>query len=297
MEGAHSQRSGLLAPIMPCPNVSMAQMAPHIHSQQPWFENMVSADMRKCRHTFNFFHYFLPHIECPTWMRVGRCGDGSKIICGVPLLAARKQCVIYSFGSSGDSCFESAAAKLMPHCQIHIFDPTSESLTSPRWTYHGWGIGGHDANETRYYNWRTQRAATCTGCAMRTLKETMEILRHEHVDVLKVDVDGAEWRAFEAIFDDFHGGPLPFGQLQIEATGLDITAENSSRIAQFWRKMAQNELAVFHLETNLGTCSHRQKYQGTSVEYALLNTQKELRLTARCGVRPFTYTAQFAALS
>jgi len=258
-----------------------------IHHAKPWFEHLVTHDSRYCNHTFNFFHYFLPHIQCPSKSRVGKCNDGSKWLCGISQLAAQgPKCVVYSFGSSGDSCFESHAAQLLPQCEIHIFDPTSRALKDKRWTYHSWGIGGRDKKDTRFYNWRTQKAAYCSGCAMKTLSETMRELKHDYVDVLKVDVDGAEWRAFEAVFNDIdpklgEDAALPFGQLQIETTGLDITPGNASRIANFWKRASQHGLAAFHLETNRGTCGYRAKHQGTSVEYALLNTKRELRLT--CG--------------
>ena len=95
-----------------------------------------------------------------------------------------------------------------------------------------------------------------------------------HTDVLKIDVDGAEWRAFRSVFNDFnttHG--LPVGQLQLEATGLDITPKNSSRIAALFAGLAERGFASFHLETNLGTCKGRSKEQAPSVEYALLSTR------------------------
>ena len=57
----------------------------------------------------------------------------------------------------------------------------------------------------------------------RTLAGLMRELGHAHVDVLKVDVDGAEWRSFDAVFRDWPHGALPFGQLQFEATGLART--------------------------------------------------------------------------
>lgn len=267
-------------------NCSRGTTSLSIHGTQPWFERLVTQDSQKCSHTFNFFHYFLPHIECPSKKRVGKCQDGSKWLCGVSRLAAQgPKCVVYSFGSSGDSCFENDTAHLMPQCEIHIFDPTSHELKDKRWTYHSWGIGGRDKTETRYYNWRTQQPGYCSGCAMKTLTETMRELKHDYIDVLKVDVDGAEWRSFEAVFDDIdpklgEDAALPFGQLQIETTGLDITPRNASRIAEFWKRASRHGLAAFHLETNLGTCGRRSKDQGTSVEYALLNTKRELRL--RC---------------
>ena len=33
-------------------------------------------------------------------------------------------CLIYSFGSNGDDTWERAMAGRLPHCEIHIFDPT-----------------------------------------------------------------------------------------------------------------------------------------------------------------------------
>lgn len=267
---------------VPCSrNVSSHLVSKSIHHLQPWFERLVTADSLQCSHTFNFMHYFLPHVNCPSKERVGKCNDGSKWLCGRSQLAKRgRSCVVYSFGSSGNSCFESGVAQLLPHCEIHIFDPTSRKLRDARWTYHAWGLGGRDATETRYYNWRLGKPALCNGCVMKTLTQIMQLLKHDYIDVLKVDVDGAEWRAFEAVFEDF--GPrvsLPFGQLQFEATGLDITPHNSSRIAKFWSQAFQRGLAAFHLETNPGTCRRRDKAQGTSAEYALLNTKKEMSLT------------------
>lgn len=256
---------------------------------QPWWAEMVKEDNEKCEHTHNFFHWFLPHAFCPSQTRIAkRCpGTKAKWIClqalqvrpisWAPEARAASPCVIYSFGSSGATCFEEEFVKLnrLQHrtCEVHIFDPTSRSIVKHGWHYYGYGLGGRDPKENRYYNWRTQKEAYCPSCAMKTLKQTMASLSHSFVDVLKVDIDGAEWRSFEAIFDDFSNPdePLPFGQLQIETTGLDITPQNASRIANFWRTLARRRFAAFHLETTLSTCRIRNKSQGTSTEFALIN--------------------------
>jgi hypothetical protein len=60
-----------------------------IHSQQPWYEQLVTKDSLQCNHTFNFYNYFLPHIECASKQRVGHCMDGAKWLCDVPRLAAK----------------------------------------------------------------------------------------------------------------------------------------------------------------------------------------------------------------
>lgn len=57
--------------------------------------------------------------------RVGVLGDGGKWMCD-PTAVTRSPCVIYSFGSNGDTSFE--ASLVQNHgggnCDIHIFDPT-----------------------------------------------------------------------------------------------------------------------------------------------------------------------------
>ena len=111
----------------------------------------------------------------------------------------------------------------------------------------------------------------------KTLNQTMAELGHSFVDVLKMDVDGAEWRAFESAFAAFPRG-LPIGQLQLEATGDDMRAvpANIFKIADprpeaFFQRMFDDGFALFHLETNPFTC-WVPRHISPSVEYAFLNT-------------------------
>ena len=90
----------------PSENAAVTKVAHSIVEAQPWWEVLVDEDSRKCQHTHNFVNWFLPHIDCPNKRRVGKCNDGSKWLCGLSHLASQKSCVVYSFGSSKDSCFE-----------------------------------------------------------------------------------------------------------------------------------------------------------------------------------------------
>jgi hypothetical protein len=243
---------------------------------QDWWAELVAADAKVCNHTSHFAHWFMPHVQCPSKellpepSKCGKAQDGQKWVCGIDSLKA--PCVVYSFGSHENTCFESAMAGRTA-CEIHIFDPTSRSVRNPRWTYHRWGIAGDDKADTRYWRFFGRHAGSkhvsCAGCEMKTLAETMQTLGHGFIDLLKVDVDGAEWRAYESAFRSFPRG-LPIGQLQFEFSGDDLRGSSEERIATFFQRMFSTGFSLFHLETNHFTC-WVGKSIAPSVEYAFVN--------------------------
>ena len=258
----------------------VAQSSTSFPGIESWYRELVTRRLQRCHHTSAFFHYFLPHKQCRTPERFGKCGDGAKWICldmfqgknSKRAAARNEKCVVYSFGSSDDSCFETAVAERLD-CEIHIFDPTSSELKDDRWTYHSYGLGGGDPTVTGYWNWRTQKQSNCTDCPMKNLREIMKELNHEHVDILKVDIDGAEWRSFEYIYKTIK--TLPADQLQIELTGLDVTPLTDSLAGGYegniawWDNVLNDGFKVFELEPNYGTCGYRSKNRSVSVEYAM----------------------------
>ncbi|CAL6334294.1 unnamed protein product [Bathycoccus prasinos] len=69
--------------------------------------------------------YFGPNFNCVSKERVGKIGDGGKWLCGVrTVLPQKNPCVVYSIGSKGEVSFEVGVQEKLPHCEIHIFDPT-----------------------------------------------------------------------------------------------------------------------------------------------------------------------------
>jgi hypothetical protein len=76
--------------------------------------------------------WFPPAFNCPSRERVGRFGDGGKILCNWEYLKGLgKDCIIYSFGVNGEVSFEEALVA-KTQCTIYAFDPTVDGL--PRGT-------------------------------------------------------------------------------------------------------------------------------------------------------------------
>ena len=98
-------------------------------------------------------------------------------------------CIVYSMGSNQHFDFESRIRTIAPGCEIHTFDPTSkESGVGKEFydQYHGdYGFGGVDSV-----------SGTSSGAGrfpIKSLGTIMKELNHNHVDYLKIDVEGYEW--------------------------------------------------------------------------------------------------------
>lgn len=102
-----------------------------------------------------------------------------------------------------------------------------------------------------------------------TLRSIMEQNNHTFIDILKVDIEGAEFEALEALIDaypsststpwfegkskgDRTGGGLPFGQLQLEVHVRDNMAWNYfPKFLLWWEKLEKAGLRPFWTEPNL----------------------------------------------
>jgi len=205
--------------------------------------------------TRNVWDLFEGAWPCATAERFGKVGDGGKWICDPGSLAAKTQaataaglgsggggggsggvgpCLVYSFGSNGELSFELDVVGRLG-CEVHVFDPTLDAGTARRMAatvtatpglhFHPWGLapGPRSANRSKAQGLRqVVRAGDYV-----SLREAMAALGHAGatLDVLKVDIEGAEWAVFN---DDVlctgnvgvkpHGGApaLPFRQLLVE---------------------------------------------------------------------------------
>ena len=85
-----------------------------------------------------------------------------------------------------------------------------------------------------------------------TLRTLMERNGHSFIDVLKIDIEGNEFESLEVFIDDFHGEPLPFGQLQLEVHifgGMEW--EYFPKFLKWWEKLEAAGLRPFFSEPNL----------------------------------------------
>lgn len=157
------------------------------------------------------WNYFPPSITCPyPATRLGAVGDGGKWICGIGVIARKSRpCIIYSFGVGGDSSFEDELLS-STNCSVYAFDHTEDGIKLEAAKYPGRvhfdrvGLGVGSGN---------------------SLKELMAARGHDWIDILKVDIERAEFRVFQEIFTDFPTG-LPFGHLNLE---LHLTTSSAER--------------------------------------------------------------------
>lgn len=86
---------------------------------------------------------------------------------------------------------------------------------------------------------------------MYTLRTLMERNGHDFIDVLKIDIEGNEFDSLEVFIDNFHGGPLPFGQLQLEVHARNSAWEEFPKFLKWWEKLEAAGLRPFFSEPNL----------------------------------------------
>jgi FkbM family methyltransferase len=108
-------------------------------------------------------------------------------------------------------------------CTIHAFDPTPSSVRYVRETvsdehrfrFYPWGLWSADC-EMRFYapsfgesNFSVSNLQHTKGyfeAHCRSLQSIMRELGHDHVDLLKLDIEGAEYEVLRSVLD---GNPAP----------------------------------------------------------------------------------------
>lgn len=105
-------------------------------------------------------------------------------------------CVVYGMGISGNSRFEQHMSRYCPQ-GVHAFDctinSTKPSVFGMNFTFHPTCVGeSYDLSSGSIYANKTTDALH-----FETLPNIMKELRHTHLDILKLDVEGSEWRLLE----------------------------------------------------------------------------------------------------
>lgn len=219
--------------------------------------------------------YFGPNFNCISKERVGRIGDGGKWLCGVrTILAHKSNCIVYSIGSKGEVSFEIGLMKKVPNCKIHIFDPTLTTKqidmihsSVPFSSLHEIGLGGFDGEvkmKNRVVLW-TQKTKETFG--VQKLSTLMTSLGHSWIDVLKIDIEGNEWKVFEHLFNEMRS--IPATQIQIE---LHFSGDANEALTYF-QKMKERGFRVFSVEPNYyGRTAENARLM---VEYSFIQTDND----------------------
>lgn len=170
---------------------------------------------------YNFWDLFRPSFFCPFDLeRIGRLGDGGKWVCGMsrhealtpgPSSEARPDgsIVLYSFGIEHDSSFEAALLQRL-NVEIWGFDNSVD----------GWAKEVPPSSRAHFTK------AAISGKTDRnqlppklTVRDIMAENQHKFVDIMKMDIEGAEFQALDALMDsteEMGKHVLPVGQLLVE---------------------------------------------------------------------------------
>lgn len=209
----------------------------------------------------NAYDPFEQTWNCYFEQRIGReFGDGGKFVCGLDgYFRSLPSCLVYSIGSDGDFSFEEAV-KSNFGCEIHTFDPTGDTpilqtLASRRGIeFHAIGLGQGEGE---------MKNANNVTHPVLPLYKMMKLVGHtgRKLDILKVDCEGCEHAAFEAIYDAVLAKELVIGQILVEMHGADIRLNTA-----FFERTNSANYYIFHKERNHWGC---QGY--ACVEFSLIH--------------------------
>ncbi|OQV14885.1 hypothetical protein BV898_10917 [Hypsibius exemplaris] len=125
---------------------------------------------------------------------LGAVIDGCYWVCldHLRIAASRKNCLVYSFGIRTDWSFDDAMHHL--GCEVHSFDPSTGLIShrrAARHWFHNLGIS-------------TNTSAADPKWRMATFKDIQQRLGHvgRRIDVLKMDIEGAEWSFLASVLHD-----------------------------------------------------------------------------------------------
>jgi FkbM family methyltransferase len=137
--------------------------------------------------------------------------------------------VVYSFGVGQDASFDTALIERYG-VTIHAFDPTPKSIEwvrrqgfSDRFVMHDYGIAAFDGNAS--FNPpenpdhvshtlldRPSTKARAISVPVKRLSTIVRELGHDHIDILKMDIEGAEY----AVIDDIRKSGIRPQQILVE---------------------------------------------------------------------------------
>ena len=160
-------------------------------------------------------------IDAKNMVRVGTFADGGKWVSDPQAL--RTGTVVYSFGAGDDISFDAEMAGLYG-CEVHCFDPTpsvernfahcrpGQPVGKGTFCFHAVGLGpvSLDADKADDLVLEEQK------CKVKRLSEIAAELRHTHVDILKMDIEGGEMAALTEIVTSGTLARLKVKQLLVE---------------------------------------------------------------------------------
>ena len=226
--------------------------------------------------------FFPPNYNCPLKERFGRqarIGDGGKWVCGVETLMQRPGCVVYSFGSNGDTEFEKAVLATT-QCEVHVFDPTLsvEALAKlrklPKIHFHPIGLGPKNQQIQMNDKLMTMGQDRAQPMNLHTLPTIMRTLNHTWIDVLKIDIEGFEYSVLQKLMKTSKTW-LPVTQLLVEFHyWYNAPRTVPKEIVATLKALTSNNFRVFSTEPNWWWTNKAYEF----IEYSFLHVDDTGRI-------------------
>lgn len=135
----------------------------------------------------------------------------------VPADLVESSWTCYSGGVGNDTTFDLAFIERFG-CEVDAFDPTPSSVehvrvataAEPRFHFHPWGVWAEDAtvrfyapdySDTNFSAVNLHHTEEFFEAPCRSLPSIMRELGHDRIDLLKLDIEGAEYELLDAMFE------------------------------------------------------------------------------------------------
>jgi FkbM family methyltransferase len=180
-----------------------------------------------------------------------------------------KNSIVYSFGIGEDISFDKAIIE-NHGCYVFAFDPTPKSIAwikdqklPPNFTFFEYGI----ASETGYVNFNLPKNSkhvsgsiighqnvdknNSVSVLMKCLSDIIAELGHDHIDVLKIDIEGYEYDVINNILSS----SAEIDQILIELHER-FFVDGKEKTAKLLKSMKENGYALFAVSDSFKELSY-----------------------------------------
>ena len=183
-----------------------------------------------------------------------------------------KNAVVYSFGIGEDISFDRAVIN-NHDCHVFGFDPTPKSIgwinrqkVPGKFHFYGFGISDKSGFADFYLPKNPEYVSGSiikqknvdlmkkVSVEMKSIKDIMNELGHQHIDVLKMDIEGSEYAVIENILD----AKISMTQILIEFHSRFIE-DGEHKTAQIIAKLKSNGYEIFGISDSFEEISFINK--------------------------------------
>lgn len=171
----------------------------------------------------------------------------------------RESSVIYSFGTGRDISFDTACIRKHGSV-VHAFDPTPNSIEWIKsrklpgsFHFHAYGISASGSGPAEFFLPANPRAISgsivkhkevdttkSVKVLMKTFEDITRELNHTHIDVLKMDIEGAEYEVIDSIL----ASPVTIDQILVEFHDRDFSL-SEPRSKEAVKKLTEKDYLIF----------------------------------------------------